>query len=148
MYVDDIVIVSSTRALLDSCKRDLVSLFKMTEGGKLEFILGLEILWGNAGTKLSQVVYICCIVGKFLPNTSKIVTTPLLVSIPTGDFEKLNEEEHHTYRAIVGSLIYVSTGSRPDISYATGKLSKEVNWPTTQSMKMQYTCCGILREHR
>ncbi|SPO29799.1 uncharacterized protein UTRI_10282 [Ustilago trichophora] len=135
VYVDDIVIVSSSRALLDSCKKDLASSFKMTEGGKLEFILGLEVLWGNAGTKLSQAAYIRRILGKFLPDMSKIATTPLPVSIPTGDFKRLNEEEHSTYRAIVGSLIYASTGSRPNISYATGKLSQEVDKPTTQSMK-------------
>lgn len=36
VYVDDIVILSSTAAIMDSCKRDLTKAFKMTDGGKIK----------------------------------------------------------------------------------------------------------------
>lgn len=92
-------------------------------------------MWGNAGTKLSQAAYIRRLVGKFLPENAKAASTPLPQTPAHSDFTQLDEEGHKRYRMIVGSLLYAATGSRPDISYATSKLSKELEKPTTNSMK-------------
>jgi hypothetical protein len=42
--------------------------------------------------------------------------------------------ENFPYRQIIGSLLYVSIWTRPDISYAIGKLAKFNNHPTMQSI--------------
>ena len=56
---------------------------------------------------------------KFLDNKAKPVTTLLPMKEYDTDVKPLNEKEHKKYHMIIGSLLYASTGTRPDISYAT-----------------------------
>ncbi|SPO27395.1 uncharacterized protein UTRI_10512 [Ustilago trichophora] len=135
VYVDDIVLVTRTQEDMDKYKRELTRRFKMTEGGKLKYILGLEITWNTDSTKLSQSAYIRQMVDKFLVESAKPATTPLPLKEFDSDVEPLNEQDHKKYRMIVGSLLYASTGTRPDISYATSRLSKHLENPTQASMK-------------
>ncbi len=46
------------------------------------------------------------------------------------DVEHLSKEEHNLYRSIIGSLMYIATCTRPDISFAVGKLGEFLHQPT------------------
>ena len=47
--------------------------------------------------------------------------------------EPLDRNEHKKYRAIVGKLLWLAL-IRPDISYATKELSRDLTAPTTESI--------------
>jgi len=135
VYVDDIVIVTKTQEDMDKYKQELTKRFKMTEGGQLKYILGLEITWGKDQTKLGQSAYIKRLIEKFLEPHARVATTPLPTKMVTDDVNLLGETDHKKFRMIIGSLIYASTGTRPDISYATSRLSKDLERPTKTSME-------------
>lgn len=135
IYVDNIIIVTHTKEDMEEYKRELTKHFKMTEGGRLRYILGLEVTWKQNETKLSQSAYIQRMLDKFLDDKAK----PATMLLPTKEYDTnvkpLNEKEHKKYHMIIGSLLYALTGTRPDISYATSQLSKYLEHPTQASMK-------------
>ena len=55
--------------------------------------------------------------------------TQLLKPDPTAHQDKAEHERLATlpYRSLVGSLMYVASGSRPDIMFAVSKLSRFLN---------------------
>ena len=47
--------------------------------------------------------------------------------------DKVNAEDHETYRSGVGTLLYLTKHSRPDISNPVRELSKTMDAPTNSS---------------
>jgi hypothetical protein len=45
--------------------------------------------------------------------------------------EPTNQTE---YRSVIGGLLYISTSTRPDISFAVGRMSKYLEKPSTKHM--------------
>ena len=69
---------------------------------------------------------------------SKPVSTPMDTSgaSRSGEAEEKEEMVDKTkYLAIVGSLLYLATRTRPDISYAVGKVAQHSSSPTLTDWK-------------
>ena len=67
---------------------------------------------------------------KFKMENSSPVSTPIADRLSDGDRGKaLSKQEQEKYRAIVGSLLYLSCWTRPDISFAVSELSRFVAEP-------------------
>ena len=52
--------------------------------------------------------------------------------------DKLNAENHETYRSGVGTLLYLTKHSRPDISNPVRELSKNMDAPAQAHLKEMY----------
>ena len=52
--------------------------------------------------------------------------------------DKMNPEEHETYRSGVGTLLYLSKHSRPDIWNPVRELSKTMDEPVPAHLKEMY----------
>ena len=52
--------------------------------------------------------------------------------------DKVNPEEHETYRSGVGTLLYLTKHSRPDISNPVRELSKTMDAPAPAHLKEMY----------
>ena len=46
--------------------------------------------------------------------------------------DKVNAEDHETYRSGVGTLLYLTKHSKPDISNPVRELSKTIDTPVTE----------------
>jgi hypothetical protein len=112
----------------------------MKDLGMLEYVLGMEVIQDPAHRtiKLNQTNYIKQLLKKFDLQDSKSVSTPMDSRIslsksqcPTTEGEKLFMQSK-SYREAVGSLLWVSNGTRPDISYAVNQVARYMENPGVQ----------------
>jgi len=100
----------------------------MKDLGKLSHFLGLEVSSLKGGIFVSQQGYAKKLVGRFGLNQSKWCSTPLDVNIKLRHEEGKLLPDPRPYRALVGSLIYL-TITRPDIAFSVGLISLSMEAP-------------------
>ncbi|CAI7924087.1 unnamed protein product [Closterium sp. NIES-54] len=132
LYVDDILLMSSSMVLLDEVKSLLSSRFCMKDLGEAKYYLGVQIEHDEGGILIHQERYILNMLESFGLFEANPVRTPL----PTGfdvhahaEEPLLRDELVQLYQSIVGSLMYASTTIQPQIAYAVSQLSKVVSCP-------------------
>ncbi len=137
IYVDDLIILTPTDEQTTEIKELLRKSFEMKDLGPIHYILGWKITRNreNRTITISQESYVDTILEKFHftdCNATKIPIDPGLrlskEMAPKTDKEKL-EMRNKPYREIVGSLMYLTIGTRPDLAFLTHELSKFVTNP-------------------
>lgn len=126
IFIDDGIIAATHNKDIDKLLHFLITEFKIQIMNAESFI-GIEIDKRQDGLiHLSQKVYTRKILSKFNMTVAKSVTTPAEnVNLDEGVLVK-----NYPLREAVGSLIYLSIGTRPDISFAVGNISRYLNKPT------------------
>lgn len=125
IYVDDMLIFWNDAKEMQRVKQDLMSKFEMKDLGKAELILGMRIMQDDTGIKLSQEKYVDKILRNFGMTDCKAASTPTA----TGQTLTKPGSEHIPdpripYQNLIGSLMYLSVCTRPDIAYAVNHLSQ------------------------
>jgi hypothetical protein len=85
LYVDDLLITSSSTSAIALVKDILHDRFSMTDTGSLHFFLSLEISEDASGIKLSQAKYVRDLLGRFHMIDCKSAPTPFLSRIKLED---------------------------------------------------------------
>ena len=143
VFVDDLTIVSKSRAMVDKVKADLAKVFKLRDLGPTSFLLGVAVTRDrrNRSLQLSQRQYIIDILDRFNMSDCKPVTTPMepglhLSSAPSPLPADQAEEMHGVpYMEAVGALMYLSVSTRPDITQAVGVLCRFMANPAPSHWK-------------
>jgi histone deacetylase 1/2 len=132
IYVDDIVVASSSEKAVDALLHDLGMDFALKDLGDLHYFLGIEVQRVSDGIILSQEKYANELLSRVNMQLCKTVDTPLSVSdkLSLHDGEALSGDDSTRYRSIVGALQYI-TLTRPDISFAVNKVCQFLHAPTT-----------------
>jgi histone deacetylase 1/2 len=123
IYVDDIIIISSSTAATDRLLGQLRSEFAVKDLGPLSYFLGIEVRRDSDGLTLMQPKYIHDLLECTNMLSASSVPTPML---PVDKFglnqgECLSSDDATKYRSIVGALQYLSL-TRPDISFSVNKV--------------------------
>lgn len=125
IYVDDLLIITKNQTQFDMIQKRLNSHFQITNKGKASHFLGVEIRQLKDTIELSQVKFIDDLLTRFKMEQCRGVATPMT---PETSIEATEQdqpcEDLHLFQSIVGSLIYLSNGTRPDIQFATNQLCK------------------------
>jgi histone deacetylase 1/2 len=131
IYVDDIIVASSSQAATDALLMDLRQEFALKDLGDLNFFLGVEVQKVSNGLVLSQSKYAQEILTRVGMSNCTGVSTPLSSSEKiVAQGELLGPEDSTKYRSVVGALQYL-TLTRPDLSYAVNKVCQYLHAPTT-----------------
>ena len=85
----------------------------MKDLGKLSWFLGTEFKCDANSIEMNQTQYIDKVLSKFEMAECKPKSTPCALGIEKECDESRDLPDPGLYRAIVGSLIYVMTGTRP-----------------------------------
>ena len=132
VHVDDLTIVASSTELIAEVKSKLREAFEISDEGEIHWILGFAVIRNRAARtlSLSQTAYIEAIVRRFGLEDAKPLSTPMdpHVQLTTeqspSTTAEVAEMRNVPYREAVGSLMYASLGTRPDITYAVSALSR------------------------
>jgi hypothetical protein len=134
VHVDDMTIFASNDDVMSEIKEEFKKHFTITDLGELKQVVGFEVTQDKNGQfiKITQKQYIKKILEKFGMENSKPCKMPM---DPNIRLTKTPEEESHDipeYGAAIGSLMYASIGTRPDITYAVQSLSQFTNNPSPE----------------
>lgn len=127
VYVDDIIVESSSQDATIALLKDLEREFALKDLGNLHYFLGIEVKSCDNGPVMSQGWYAANILKREGMDKSKPVNTPLSTS------KKLSvtgPDDATKYRSLVGALQYLIL-TRPGISFAVNKVCQFLHAPTT-----------------
>jgi hypothetical protein len=127
MYVDDILILGTCLNVIKETKDFLFNNFEMKDLGKADIILNIKLLReGNGGITLVQSHYVENVLSRF--GYSKCEPAPIPYD-PSKLFKKNRRisRDQLRYSQIIGSLMYLASATRPDISFVVSKLSRFVS---------------------
>lgn len=131
IYVDDILVATKSEDHQQFVKTFLKSEFEISDLGDINFYLGIKIEKGiDNYFAISQEKYINKIVEDAGVTNGKYSKIPMDVGYLKNITESVLMPSNEKYRKLIGSLLYLSTNTRPDISTAVSILSRKVNKPT------------------
>ncbi|KAJ9509139.1 hypothetical protein QJQ45_001625 [Haematococcus lacustris] len=136
VYVDDCLLCTQQGDTtgLAYVKQKLSSVFKLKDLGEARCFLGMQIVRDRAeGTILiSQQKLIHELVTTHSMSNAHSKTLPMAAAVKlVREGEALDTSVHH-YSALVGSLLYLSCCTRPDIAFSVGALARHMSAPTKQ----------------
>jgi hypothetical protein len=122
---------------MHTLKKDLHTMYKMTEAGTPKLFLGIELEHKPNEIRLHQRRYIKSILKRFGMENCKPVATPLppKAKLSRDNNESVDTEERSTYKSLVGTLMYLMVCCRPDLAYTMSVLSKYLDKPTREHLR-------------
>ena len=129
VYVDDLLITSTSTSIIERFKKEMSTHFDMTDLGKLSYYLGIEVQQSEGLIKLKQTAYAKKILEKSGLNDcnpTKYPMDPKLMITKDEGGVAVNSTE---FKSLVGGLRYL-VHTRPDLAYAVGIVSRFMERPT------------------
>ena len=132
VHVDDCTIAGTSIALILRFKIEIAKFVAITDLGELHWILGIEVkrIRENRSIHLSQKSYIESMLRRYGFEDLKPVSLPMETSVRLTSAQSPSTTQEIAimrnipYQEAVGSLMYASLGTRPDITYAVQTVSR------------------------
>lgn len=131
VYVDDLFVLSRSPQLIEGTKKVLEKSFAITESPTTSSFLGLAIheLNDTKGTvQLHQKPFILNALKRYGFDSLNGVKVPMDTSKTLPDLDKNNYlyplEDRYRYMSMIGTLSWLSNGTRPDIHQAVNRLAR------------------------
>ena len=109
----------------------LAEQFKMKDLGQLKHCLGIDFDFSDECIKMSQEKYINKILQRFNMSECRVRDTPCEQKLEYSN-DAVKMTDIRMYREAVGSLIYLTTCTRPDLSFVVSRLSQYLAEPTEE----------------
>jgi hypothetical protein len=151
IYVDDIIVASSTDAAVEALLNDLRSEFALKDFGPLNYFLGIEVKLSSDGIVLTQEKHTRDILRWVDMQDCKPMRTPLSADekLSLSDDDPLTSDDATNYRSVVGTLQYL-TLTRLDISFSVNKVCQFLHAMTTahwsavkRTLRYLHGTCGL-----
>ena len=135
VHVDDIVLATKSDERMAEVKKGLAEGFEVKDMGELHHFLGVKVIQNPQMGEvwIGQEAYAQRVLQKFGMENAKPIHTPVdassrLVKM-TEDCENVDQVQ---FQSAVGSLLYLSIMTRPDITYAVSNVAKFCASPSKQ----------------
>lgn len=128
--MDDILVASRSEQHIKVFKEELSKEFEVKDLGKAKYFLGLEIHQDKNRIDLMQAGYVLGLLKQYGMDKCNLTAMPseirrLLKYMELGS--ELGSE--YPYRELIGSFMYLSVATRPDISNTMSWLAQFLNKP-------------------
>jgi hypothetical protein len=122
LYVDDILIFGTSLDVINEVKTFLCQSFNMNDMGETDVILNIKLIKGGIVITLTQSHYVEKVLSHFGYKDSKPSLTPYDHSLVLRKNKRIDRDQLG-YSQMIGSLMYLASVTRPDISFVVSKLS-------------------------
>lgn len=133
LYVDDIILTTSSDTLRQSIMSLLASEFAMKDLGPLSYFLGIAVTRHAGGMFLGQRKYAEEIIDRAGMTSCNPTSTPVDTKAKLSASSGSPYEDPTHYRSLAGALQYL-TFTRPDISYAVQQVCLHMHAPKDDHM--------------
>ena len=127
LYVDDVLFLGNNKQLLLQLKQQFMKKWECRDLGPVKEYLGMKIVQDRKKKLiiLDQIDYAKKIVKRFGQEEAKPVRTPLPAGYtPAANNSTATSQERSYYQSIIGSLLYLTLGTRYDITQAVIMMSQ------------------------
>lgn len=124
LYVDDLLICGSSMKAISELKSLLQQRFRMKDLGQVQNYVGIEIEYfqDKGELFLCQEKYIESLAERYQIKNSKKYDTPMEINLK---LEPAKTADYSIkYRNLIGALLFISSGIRPDIAFSVNYLSR------------------------
>ena len=148
VWVDDIIVASRSMTVISDVRKALEATFHMEDRGRLHWFLGLRIRREEGKVTVDQERYIETMLERFQMDQCKPSRNPADLNLKLQTIQKGDEEvDQRLSRSLIGSLLYLSKQTRPDIMFTVNILSRHMSAPTNQhwlcgKRLLQYLQCS------
>jgi len=133
IHVDDGIVIGENIQQIKFLMSKLQKQFQTTVNFEPKNYLGMQISKNQNGISISQPRYAEQVIIRYNMQTAKPTSTPIsLQNSSPADTGTL--QTNFPYQEAVGSLLYLSCKTRPDISYAVNFLSRYTQEPKQQDV--------------
>ena len=148
LYVDDFVYFSTNKDVENKFEKELQKLTNVDFMGQVSHFLGIKYQWRQTDKRtkvhMSQEAFSESLISQngLSHISTKVNMTPYKSGFPVDsiqpdpNIDKTKQQELETkYRSMVGSLLWLSQGTRPDLATITNMLAKYQNRPTPKHIE-------------
>jgi hypothetical protein len=130
LYVDDILIFGNNENMIKEVKDFLSNSFELKDLGVADVILNIKLHReeGNGGISLVQDHYVEKVLSLFGYSECSPALTPYDPSVSLRKNRRIARDQLR-YSQIIGSLMYLASATRPNISHVVSKFSQFVSNP-------------------
>jgi hypothetical protein len=128
LYVDDILIFGISLDVINEVNTFLCQSFDMKDMDDADVILNIKLIKGENEITLTQSHYVEKVLSRFGYEDSKPSPTPYDLSLILRKNKRIGRDQLR-YSQMIGSLMYLASVTRPDISFDVSKLSRFTSNP-------------------
>jgi hypothetical protein len=142
IYVDDALFLGPDKSLIAKVKAIFMAKWECRDLGEAKEFLRMRIKRKGQLLMINQQPYLEKVLECYDMQNAKAAPTPLPAGYyPVPSTEEASPELRQGYQGIIGSLLYLMLGTRPDIAFAITKLAQFAANPSKEHYKKaQYVC--------
>jgi hypothetical protein len=146
IYVDDVLFLGANKKDISSLKEHFMQIWECRDLGNMQEFLHMCIVKLKGHILIDQVDYLHKVLQCFKLVNAKTVPTPLPEGYqPLPNKDPPNLELCSQFQQVIGLLLYIMIGTRPDIAYAVTKLSQFAANPNKDHLdRVMYICRYLL----
>jgi hypothetical protein len=145
VYVDDAVFMGPNKSTVSKARDCFMKVWECHDLGEIKEYLHMNIEKCNGMISIDQCAYLHKVLKRFNMLNAKTAKTPLPMGyIPAPNTEPVDEELCHRFQQVIGSLLYIMLGTRPDIAFAVTKLSQHAANPSRDHLQKALYICRYL----
>ena len=145
VYVDDVLFLGANPKDISSLKKRFMRIWECRDLGDTQEFLRMRIVKLKGRIKIDQVSYLHKVLQRFNLLNAKAPPTPLPEGYqPKPNTSPADPELRSKFQQVIGSLLYIMIGTRPDIAYAVTKLSQFAANPNKEHLDRALYICRYL----
>jgi len=134
-YIDDIIITGPSGTQILSKKRVFMDKWECRDLGVCREFLRMRIKYENGKVLVDQADYLRRILKRFGMTDAKMAKTPLPTGYKPEPFQGTSTPQLRSqYQSLIGSLLYLMLGTRPDIAFAVTQMAKFASNPSDEHL--------------